>query len=303
MKIFAKAKSVILNKKKRTLLLYVVGTIIVITIILVLIISRTVSRRSKELVAIVNGEPVTIEEITAEFKNSPEFYRKYIQENPDILLEDYVNQVLLSQIAKKHEKKYKQKLNMLLKIYHREILIKEFLEQEIVSKIKISPEEIRKYYNLHLSEFVLPDRVRLHEIVVATREEAENILSRLSLGEVFENIARKESISQSRAKGGDLGWLKKGDIEQELEKIVFQMNPEQIFGKVVQTRMGYHLIKVSEKQYSRTQSIEEISSEIENTLKAQKKKNEAKKFLDELRKKGEIQVFMKNFDVIKEKLK
>ena len=63
-------------------------------------------------------------------------------------------------------------------------------------------EEVGEYYNTHLEEFLIPEKVRLIEIVLSTQERAENIRKRISAGESFEWIAVNESISPSKEAAG-----------------------------------------------------------------------------------------------------
>ncbi len=210
---------------------------------------------------------------------------------------------MLFQKAKKYERRYKEKLKKLLKIYYQEILVKEFIEDEVVKAEKISEEEIKNYYNTHLSEFTIPEMIRLREIVTATQSEAESILNRLILGEDFAEIAKKESISPSRENGGDLGWLKKNQIDPQIRNLVFNMEKGQILGKIIKTKMGYHIIKVEGKREKRIQSMEEASPYIKEILLSQKKRQMIEEYIDKLRKENTIKIFSENLKYLKERLK
>jgi len=275
---------------------------IVVILLLVFSLWKFSCFKKREMLAIVNSYPVTVEDVAAKVKNSPEFYREYIRENPQVLLEDYINQVLLYQRAGKYRRKYRKKMNVLLKQYYQEMMVKEFVKCEIVDKIEISPEEIKNYYNSHLDEFVIPEKVRMYEIVVNTRDKAENILNRLILGEDFEMIAKNESITASKDKNGDMGWIEIEKLDSNVASLVMQLNPGQILGKVIKTNVGYHIIKVEGKISKRIQSLEESTFSIEEMLVSQKKRKEVEKFIKNLRSKSKIQLFMENLKLLKENL-
>ena len=290
----------VLWKKRFKIVYFSILTIAVLSI-LILIFSRKGNKGI--IVAKVNNYYITLDEVLDKFGNSPQFYKNYVKENPEVLVQDYINQVLLFQKAKKYERRYKEKLKKLLKFYYQEILVKEFIEDEVVKKEKISEEEIKNYYNTHLSEFTIPEMIRLREIVTATQSEAESILNRLILGEDFAEIAKKESISPSRENGGDLGWLKKDEIDPQIRNLVFNMEKGQILGKIIKTKMGYHIIKVEGKREKRIQSLEEASPYIKEILLSQKKRQMIEEYIDKLRKENTIKIFSENLKYLKERLK
>ena len=275
---------------------------IIVILLLVFSLLKFSYLKKREMLAVVNGYPVTVEDVAVKVKNSPEFYREYIRENPQVLLEDYINQVLLYQRAGRYRRKYRKRMNVLLKQYYQEMMVKEFVKYEIVDKIEISPEEIKNYYNSHLDEFIIPEKIRMYEIVVNTRDKAENILNRLILGEDFEMIAKNESITASKDKNGDMGWIEIEKLDPDVASLVTQLNPGQILGKVIKTNVGYHIIKVEGIISKRIQSLEESTFSVEEMLISQKKRKEVEKFIKTLRSKSKIQLFTENLKLLKENL-
>lgn len=275
---------------------------IIVILLLVFSLLKFSYLKKREMLAVVNGYPVTVEDVAVKVKNSPEFYREYIRENPQVLLEDYINQVLLYQRAGRYRRKYRKRMNVLLKQYYQEMMVKEFVKYEIVDKIEISPEEIKNYYNSHLDEFIIPEKIRMYEIVVNTRDKAENILNRLILGEDFEMIAKNESITASKDKNGDMGWIEIEKLDPDVASLVMQLNPGQILGKVIKTNVGYHIIKVEGIISKRIQSLEESTFSVEEMLISQKKRKEVEKFIKTLRSKSKIQLFTENLKLLKENL-
>lgn len=79
---------------------------------------------------------------------------------------------------------------------------------------------------------------------LAAREKAEQALSRLRAGEDFAVVAREVSEDiASRENGGDLGWVRQGQLLPEFEEVLFWMRPGQVSG-IVETSVGYHIIKL-----------------------------------------------------------
>ena len=86
-------------------------------------------------------------------------------------------------------------------------------------------------------------KVRASHILVATEEEAKNILNQLIQGTEFEELAKQHSIDRaSGSKGGDLGVFGRGDLRPEFDDVVFGLNIGAMSG-IVKTDLGYHVIK------------------------------------------------------------
>lgn len=80
-------------------------------------------------------------------------------------------------------------------------------------------------------------------ILVKTKQEADQIKSKLDKGEDFYQLAKKFSTCPSGKKGGDLGEFRKGDMVAPFDKAVFNGPLLKVQGPV-KTKFGYHLIKV-----------------------------------------------------------
>ena len=88
--------------------------------------------------------------------------------------------------------------------------------------------------------------IRVSHILVKTRELADRYLSQLKQGAAFDELAKQHSIDQaSGAKGGDLGAFGRGDLLAEFEDVAFKLKVGELSG-VVQTALGYHIIKRTE---------------------------------------------------------
>jgi parvulin-like peptidyl-prolyl isomerase len=92
------------------------------------------------------------------------------------------------------------------------------------------------------------EQAHVRHILVATREDAEDLRAQITAGEDFGELAKIYSIDAStRPAGGDLGWFPPGFLLwSELDQAVFQLNPGDL-SDVVETQLGYHLIEVLER--------------------------------------------------------
>lgn len=267
-KIFAGTKKFFSDRKKRKKSIMVVAVVIIIAVVAYI---GWKQYMKKAAVAIINGEILTLSELRNKISTYPEFYQEYVRQVPQQALEDFISEKLLMQKARKYEKRYRKKIKKALENYKNELIIKEFLTDQVLSRADISQDEIKAYYNNNLKDFLRPEKIHLYEIVVPTEEEVKNILNRLDSGENFSEIAKQESISSSKEKGGDLGMISRGQLAPELEELLFSMKPDQILGKTVKTEQGYHIIKTGEKQPSHLQTLEEATPTIRQILINQKR--------------------------------
>jgi peptidyl-prolyl cis-trans isomerase D len=127
---------------------------------------------------------------------------------------------------------------------------------EIGKDIALSDEEVAAFYEEHKEEYAVPAKVKLSYVEIvkepsrSDHEEAEEhcigILERVKAGDDFAELAEYYSDDDAtRAKGGDLGFFKKGRMTPEFEEVAFSLQPGQI-SDVVKTKFGYHIIKVEE---------------------------------------------------------
>lgn len=95
------------------------------------------------------------------------------------------------------------------------------------------------------------------------RQKAEQVLQLANSGEDFAELAKTHSDdSGSAVNGGDLGIVTRGQMVQPFEDAVFSMSEGDIEG-LVETQFGFHIIKLTELEEERQQSLEEVREEVE----------------------------------------
>jgi len=113
-------------------------------------------------------------------------------------------------------------------------------------------------------------------------------LKRLQAGEDFAALAKKESTCPSATQGGDLGEFGRGEMVPEFEDAAFKLKPGETSG-VVETKFGYHIIKVTAKQEPVVEKLEEVRTKIVEFLKKQKAQQELTNFINDLKKEAKIE--------------
>lgn len=185
-----------------------------------------------------------------------------------------------------------------------ELTINRLLEAEIAPKIAVDEPEIAAFYKDNPSEFQLPPSVRASHILIAAPKEAgvaaraaaleksAGLLKRARAGEDFAALAKEFSQDPGSAvNGGDLGLLQPGMTVGPFETAAFALAPGAI-SDVVETEFGYHIIKVVEKQASRSVTLDEARESIKQHLEQLSRQEHARSFVKGLRSKGAVNVFI-----------
>jgi peptidyl-prolyl cis-trans isomerase C len=125
-----------------------------------------------------------------------------------------------------------------LKSLEQEFLADHLTFLELRERTVVSEEEIEAYFAAHEREYLYEYRVR--HILVGTYEEAEEVLELLERNS-FPWVANRYSIDPVAKRGGDLGYLTKGNMIPEFEEVIFDMEPGAVSG-IVKSDFGYHII-------------------------------------------------------------
>jgi peptidyl-prolyl cis-trans isomerase D len=154
---------------------------------------------------------------------------------------------------------------------------------QIATTIQLSDTDLRRAYESNLDQFRVPERAQARHILLMTDEKkkndaeqktrAETILKQLRGGADFAELAKKVSEDTgSGAKGGDLGWVTRGQMVKPFEDAVFSQQPG-VIGDLVKTQYGYHIVQVMVRENAHVRSFEEVKPEIERAAK-QKRAND-----------------------------
>ncbi|MDI6809567.1 MAG: peptidylprolyl isomerase [Candidatus Eisenbacteria bacterium] len=146
----------------------------------------------------------------------------------------------------------------------KQLLLIKMVGREVRSKVKVSDSEIQDYYNKKKAGLPKkPEEVRLSHIFIRIKPDsvalkngtarAQQILARINKGESFETVAQDASDDPSAKYGGDLGFFSRGELDPAFEQAAFSLAEGQMSG-VVQTRFGFHIIKVEKKEEGRVKA-------------------------------------------------
>ena len=166
--------------------------------------------------------------------------------------------------------------------------------EDIGKNAKLDEADVRKYYEAHKGEF---EQVHARHILIRVQgstaavrpgqkdltdaealAKAQDLRKRIVAGEDFAGLARQESDDTgSGAKGGDLGFFRRGQMVPSFEQAAFALQPGEL-SEPVKSPFGYHLIRVEAKE---SKSFEDVRPELERRMRPE----QAQKTLEELQKK------------------
>ena len=150
---------------------------------------------------------------------------------------------------------------------------------EAKSKIKVTADEVKAFWEQNRKEYEKPEKVHLRHIVVAVnppdagpevvaqaRAKMDSVIAELKKGADFADVARRKSDSQGDApRGGLLGWYQKGQLIQEYDERVFKLRKGQS-SEVFQTKFGFHLIKCEDHQREEKPTFSGIKDKIRDRI-------------------------------------
>ncbi len=141
----------------------------------------------------------------------------------------------------------------------------------VIRDVQVEPAEIGDYYETHKKEFLLPERVRVSQILVDTEDKAVFVLRRLErTGErEFRKIAREESAGPEAARDGVMGVFKPGDLPTDMERVIFSLS-EGRTSQIVESAYGFHIFRLDKKFPPSLRSLEEAAPAIRSRLLSQK---------------------------------
>jgi len=157
-----------------------------------------------------------------------------------------------------------------------------------------SEEDIRQFYAAHPDQLRNPERVRVcHILVSVDPEEPEKALQHAwdlkqqAEQEGFAETARQHSVCASAAGGGELGFIRREDVDPGFADAAFSQIAGEV-GAPVRTPLGYHLILVTARDIPAPPTLDEARPRIIGFLKKLKGTQLLERWVAELRRDADI---------------
>ena len=240
--------------------------------------------------------------------------------------DEEIMEVIRDMIAKKNSNMEEFKNNLVREGTSFESLKKEIKSQmlrmkllrwEIKSKVMVSDEEIGAYYDKNRQDYEGKEAVRLKQIFLdlpakiesktkanikadlkadmkakaKIKVEAEELRRRALAGEQFEILAAKYSQGPGAAQGGDIGFVEKGTIIAAVDTVAFNLPLGQV-SDVIESELGFHIIKAVDKKGAGLKPIAAVREEIKAKIEDEKLEKKYEEWISSIRAKSFIEIKM-----------
>jgi peptidyl-prolyl cis-trans isomerase C len=252
---------------------------------------------AQKIVAVVNGETITVQKLDQLYARMGAQMRQQYEKagGKTAFVDNYIKKRLLIQEAIKVGFDKRPDVQADVEAAKEATIFDRYV-RDVVSTSVLKGAEARQYYDQHPDEFATPERLHVRHIVITamqtgpaakSKEQAlekikalaaqlheSNFVTRtvkdpkaaeqLRINQ-FKQLARQYSEDSSGENGGDLGWLIKGQLDPDFEAAAWSLKPG-IPSGIVESKFGYHLILVEEKQPAGVEPFNEAKPSIREFL-------------------------------------
>jgi peptidyl-prolyl cis-trans isomerase SurA len=179
-----------------------------------------------------------------------------------------------------------------------QLLLMRVVDREVRSGVMVTESELQRYYQSHQNRFLIPDEYRISQILVLrkareteedARERASAVSSALKRGADFAELALKYSDGPEATKGGNIGFVRQGELLPQIERALSTLEPGQMT-EAIQTSDGWHIIKLDEKRLPQFRPFAEVKTEIQTLVFQQKTEDVYQTWMGDLKNKAFIEV-------------
>jgi len=187
--------------------------------------------------------------------------------------------------------------------------------KNVVQTVLVSPYQIEQYYQQNLRLFQQDEQIKVATIVLKKalfpsqrtgpdgKQEsydpqaalAEEVLTKLDTGTDFAELAKRFSESSNKDDGGELGWVTqtgKTAIRPDLWDPIAKLQPGQHTDVIATSDGYYYIVLVEDKKKSSMTPLEDVRSQIEQTVISEQSQLRQQQWLDSLRAKAFIKMFL-----------
>jgi peptidyl-prolyl cis-trans isomerase D len=166
---------------------------------------------------------------------------------------------------------------------------------DLASQEQAAEEDLIAYYEEQKDTFSTEERRKVRHILISTNSDvsdeqaltkAQAIHQQLLNGEEFSGLAQQSSDDPlSKKKGGDLGFIRPGDMVKEFEDVAYSLKQGEV-SEPVKTKYGYHLLEVTVLEAATTKTYDEVKDQLTKDYRRQQAENtffELQETLDQVR--------------------
>jgi peptidyl-prolyl cis-trans isomerase C len=271
--------------------IFLIGSFL-LPVVFCLILSSCIERRefsppeqAEAVVARVGGSVLSKKEFESML---PEDYQDLLTaDEKREYLDRWINTELLYREALNEGLGDSPEINAKLEAYKKDLVADRLVQKILQDRAVVSEDEVKAYFKEHEREY--NHEFRVSHILLNTLEDAETVKEKLK-NNSFYWTAKKYSIDKHSHRGGDLGFLSKGNMIPEFENVVFKMKVGEV-SDIIESEFGYHIIKLTDIRPSPHKLIfDDVKDEVANSLLMQKRTATYDSLVSSLRSRSDINI-------------
>ncbi|HUI45125.1 MAG TPA: peptidylprolyl isomerase [Nitrospirota bacterium] len=186
----------------------------------------------------------------------------------------------------------------------RNSVLQQYVDRQFGAKVTVTDAEMVSYYESHLDLFKQPLQARVSHILIQVdpkwddlrkqeaRRKAEQVLKNLRNGQDFAALAREQSDGPTRTSGGDLGYIRTGQLDGQLDNAVFKLKAGET-SEIIETSYGFHLFKVFDRKPETILAYDAVKEQIRKHLAQEKARQDADQYAKNLREKASVEILLR----------
>ena len=219
----------------------------------------------KEVVATVNGKPITRQDVIDSASDLPPQYMAQIDRIFPQLLNRLIGLQLLVAKGRSDGLADDPEVKHYVQQAEDQAISQAYL-QRVVEKA-VTEDAIKAVYDADLQAHPPQIEIRASHILVKTEDEAKEIIKELQGGADFAKVAEEKSIdTESAKKGGDLDWFTKDTMVKEFSDAAFAMQRGDVSKVPVKTQFGWHVIKITDSRMQTPVPLDQRRDDIRKAL-------------------------------------
>ena len=218
-----------------------------------------------EVVANVNGKPITRQDVLDSARDLPPQYQAQIDKLFPQLLNRLIGIQLVEAKGREQGLADDPEVKRIVKQAEADAISQIYIRKIIAEKV--NDEAIQKVYDEDLKQHPPQIEIRASHILVKTEDEAKEIIKQLEGGADFATLAKEKSIDKgSGQNGGDLNWFTKDTMVKEFSDAAFAMQRGDVSKVPVKSQFGWHIIKITDSRMQTPAPLEQRKDDIRQAL-------------------------------------
>lgn len=251
------------------------------------VLSGPLHAQEDPVVATVNGVEIKRSEVAQAQRLLPQQYQKipFDQIFPS-LLDSVIDAHLTAADARERGLQNDEAFQKEMQRIERQMLQRSALTLAINEAV--TAESLKAAYDEMVAASAGDPEIHARHILVASEEEAMEVIAELDKGADFATLAKTKSTGPSGPNGGDLGYFGRGQMVPAFEKAAFELEKGAYSDKPVKTQFGYHIIMQEDSRAKQPPSFEQAEPQLRNQLS----QTAGSAYMAELREAATIEKFL-----------